>query len=245
MSLRLLVFLYSTSVFAQLVIGGSGGGGGSSNPGNNPYSCTVSATAGPLACNHGLGTTTPWVSCYDGAGNLLGSTGASTSVTSVVATSSNIATITFSGVTSGVCSITTGGVGPQGATGSTGGTGPSVTYRIAGYEVGTENGIALVTGDLTSHGILNNDLNTKTLTEIMCLSDAGSQTVLVKINGGANVMTMVCVNPINYGTTDGTTGYAVAGNMTTSTITSHQQLDLSGTANTTTKNIKLQIWGHQ
>jgi hypothetical protein len=90
--------------------------------GTPPYSCAVSAVSS-IACTHNLGTLQPWVACYDGSGNLLGSTGAATSVTSVVATSVSVATLTFSGVTTATCKISSGGMGPAGATGAAGGAG--------------------------------------------------------------------------------------------------------------------------
>ena len=116
----------------------SGGGGGASGPsgpsgptGTAPYTCTVSGVSS-IACTHNLGTSQPWVTCYDGSGNILGGSSASTSVTNIVATSANVATITFSGTTTGVCKISTGGQGPTGATGATGATGPSGPSGVTG-----------------------------------------------------------------------------------------------------------------
>lgn len=104
-----------------------------SGAGTAPFTCTVTAVSS-IVCTHSLGTTTPWVVCFDGSGNQLGSTGAATSVISVVATSSNVATITFSGTTTGSCVISTGSTGPIGATGSTGATGAtgSSTGNVTG-----------------------------------------------------------------------------------------------------------------
>jgi hypothetical protein len=90
--------------------------------GNAPYSCTLAGVSS-IACTHNLGTATPGVWCYDASGNMLGGTGATTSVTSVVATSINVATLTFSGSTTGACLISTGSMGPQGAVGPTGAAG--------------------------------------------------------------------------------------------------------------------------
>lgn len=90
------------------------------------YSCSIANSAGPVTCTHNLGTSQPWVSCYDASGNMLGSSGASTSVTSVVASSASAAAITFSGAEANrVCLISTGGMGPKGDTGATGATGPA------------------------------------------------------------------------------------------------------------------------
>lgn len=89
-----------------------------------PYSCPVSAVSS-IACTHNLGTSTPWVACYDGSGNMLGSAGTLAYVSSVVATSANVATITFSDTATATCVISTGSMGPTGATGATGPTGPA------------------------------------------------------------------------------------------------------------------------
>jgi hypothetical protein len=88
------------------------------------YSCAVTSSTS-VACSHSLNTVTPWVACYDGGGNLLGSSGTTSSVISVVATSANIATIGFSAATTGTCSIATGGMGPQGIQGPQGSTSAS------------------------------------------------------------------------------------------------------------------------
>lgn len=107
------------SAHAKYVWAAAGGGTGTA-----PYSCAVSAVSS-ISCTHNLSTSTPWVACYDGSGNMLGSTGASTSITSVVATSGNVSTITFSGTTTATCVISSGSMGPAGATGPTGPTGAS------------------------------------------------------------------------------------------------------------------------
>jgi len=96
----------------------------SSSGGTGTNLCTLTSGT-TLVVTHNLTTTTPWVSCYDGSGNMLGSTGASTSVTSIVANSASQATITFSGSTTGSCVISTGSIGPQGSTGATGPQGPT------------------------------------------------------------------------------------------------------------------------
>lgn len=104
------------------VLGGAVGAVGPMGPigaGNAPYSCGVTAVSS-IACTHSLGTSTPWVVCYDAGGNMLGSTASATSLVSVVATSSNIATLTFSGTTTAACSISTGSMGAAGGTGPAG-----------------------------------------------------------------------------------------------------------------------------
>ena len=119
------------------------------------------------------------------------------------------------------------------------------TVNVIGYEVGTENAsAALVTGDLTSHAIGLNDGNAKTLTEASCISDAGSQAVTVKI-GSTTLFSITCVAPGTYSrsTTDGSAGYIVAASMGSAAVGAGAQLDLSGTANTTTKDVKLHAYG--
>jgi len=248
------------------------------------YTCASNVCGGvsSVAVTHGLNTNTPWVTCYDAAtgGNQLGGSGASVYVSNIVATSANVATLTFSGTSPAgtTCQISSGSAGPQGpagatgatgaagangatgatgatgpagATGATGPTGPSVTYRVFAYEVGTENaGAAFATGDLTNHAIAINDGNTKTLTEATCLADAdgaSGQQITLTINGGATLFAITCRDSAHFsvGTSDGSTGYIVAGSMTTSSLTSHQRVDMSGTANGTTKDIKLHVYGHQ
>lgn len=117
--------------------------------------------------------------------------------------------------------------------------------KIGGYEVGSENASsALATGDLTSHSFIINDANPKTLSEASCVADAGSQTVTVSISGTA-AFTITCVPFSSYSAsaTDGSSGYITAASMSTTTITGHARLDLSATANGTTKDIKLHLWG--
>ncbi len=116
----------------------------------SPFSCTVSA-ASSVVCTHNLGTSEPWVACYDGSGNLLGGAGASTSVTGVVANSSNVATISFSGSTTGSCLLSTGGMGPTGATGATGATGPSggtILPTLYGGRLTLTSGVPVTTSDV-------------------------------------------------------------------------------------------------
>jgi hypothetical protein len=124
-----------------------------------------------------------------------------------------------------------------------GASGPPV--ELVGYEAGAENAsAALVTGDLTAHSIFVNDTATKAITEASCVTDAGSQTVVVKI-GATTMFSIVCTPYGTYSrtTTDGTTGYMIATSMTNTAIAAGAQFDLSGTANSTTKDIKLHIWG--
>jgi hypothetical protein len=117
--------------------------------------------------------------------------------------------------------------------------------KVAGYEVGGENAAAaLVTADLTNHAFAVNDASAKVLTEASCVSDAGDQTVVVKVSSTTK-LTIHCVAPASYSrsTTDGTTGYLNAAHITDTAIAVGAMLDLSGTANTTTKDLKLHIYG--
>jgi hypothetical protein len=119
------------------------------------------------------------------------------------------------------------------------------TVAIGSYEVGSENASsAFATADLTAHGFKINDVNPKTLTEASCISDAGSQAVTVKI-GATTLFSITCVAPGSYSasTTDGSTGYIIAASMGSTAIAAHAMLDLSGTANGTTKDVKLHVYG--
>jgi hypothetical protein len=120
----------------------------------------------------------------------------------------------------------------------------SAGVKAFGYEVGSENAsAAFATADLTNHSILINDSNAKTLTEASCITDAGSQTVTVKI-GSTTLFSITCVAFGSYSrsTTDGSTGYIIAASMGSTALTAGAQVDLSGTANGTTKDIKLHAW---
>ena len=116
--------------------------------------------------------------------------------------------------------------------------------KVIAYEVGTEDGDALTTTNLTNHAIEVNDANAKTLVEASCISDAGSQAVTVNI-GGTTLFSITCVGPGTYSasTTNGSTGYIIAASMGSTAVGAHTQLDLSGTANTTTKDVKLHVYG--
>lgn len=83
------------------------------------YSCTVTAT-GALDCTHNLNTLTPWVVCYDALGRMLGSSGTDAILTGVIATSANVASLTFSDVTTATCVISSGAMGGKGDTGAKG-----------------------------------------------------------------------------------------------------------------------------
>jgi hypothetical protein len=116
--------------------------------------------------------------------------------------------------------------------------------QLGGYEVGAENAAAaLVTADLTNHAFIVNDANAKTLVEASCISDAGDQEVTVKISS-TTLFSIHCVGPGTYSasTTDGSTGYIIAASMSSTAVGVHTQLDLSGTANTTTKDVKLHVY---
>lgn len=134
----LIAFLVLAPLTPQIPIyiaGGSGAGGSSSTP----YSCTVTAVSS-ISCTHNLGILNPIVVCTDASNVQLGSTGTTSSVTSISATSSNIAAIIFSGTTTGICLISSGGMGPIGSTGATGATGPagSSTGDVLGPATNTD-----------------------------------------------------------------------------------------------------------
>ena len=116
---------------------------------------------------------------------------------------------------------------------------------IGGYEVGSENATSpLASGDLTSHSIVVNNTTAKTLTEASCVSDNGAQTVTVSMRGNA-LFTITCVAFGSYSVSpaDGSAGYILASSMVSTSVPANAQIDLSGTANGTTKDIKLHIYG--
>jgi hypothetical protein len=120
---------------------------------------------------------------------------------------------------------------------------PSQNVNVLSYEVGAENATAaFVTADLTNHAAAVNDSNAKTLVEATCISDAGSQNVTAKI-GGTTLFTITCVAPGSVSGTGGSAGFIVAGSMTNTAIAANSQVDLSGTANGTTKDVKLFVYG--
>lgn len=117
--------------------------------------------------------------------------------------------------------------------------------KLGGFWLGADDAAAaLTTTNLTNPSFFISDSTLHTLSEASCVSDAGDQTIVIKI-GATTYITMHCVAPGSYSTatTDGTTGYIIAASMTTTAIAAHARLDLSGTANATTKAIKLFIYG--
>jgi hypothetical protein len=100
------------------------------------------------------------VTCNDASGNELGGLTATTTVTDIVATSTNVATVTFSAATTGTCRISnaqsgsiglTGGTGPTGPTGASGATGPTGAGGSTGPTGPSgASGIGVLTGDVTN-----------------------------------------------------------------------------------------------
>lgn len=122
------------------------------------------------------------------------------------------------------------------------------SYLHWGYEVGSEttSAVALVTADLTSHGFVINSGNSATLLEASCWVDSASSTQAVTVKSGSTTMfTITCSNSINYSTTNGSAGYIAKASMTNSTLAAHTPLDLSGTANAASKDLKLHIYASQ
>ncbi len=158
--------------------GGVGGAGA--------VTCTVTAVSS-IACTHNLGTgsNVPWVICNDSGGNELGGLTASTFVTDIKATSTNVVTISFSGATTGVCLISTGNQGPQGAVGATGPAGDS--HRTVCIPFGSKNATAV----LADADLADNDLYPivlpSTLIEVTVRGDAGTPSVFVGRDRGGSV----------------------------------------------------------
>ncbi len=121
-----------------------------------------------------------------------------------------------------------------------------VSLRIGNYEVGSENASTpFTTADLTSHAFSINDSSVKIVKEASCISDSGDQIVTIKI-GATIVFSIHCVTTGVYdpNITDGSTGYVEGSYILSNTVVAHAQLDLSGTANGITKDIKLHIYGN-
>ena len=119
------------------------------------------------------------------------------------------------------------------------------TAKMGGYKaIGTGGSGVLVDADITAVGFYINDAVAKTLVEASCVSDAGDQTVTVKI-GATTLFAIHCLAAASYSrsTTNGTTGYIIAASMTNTAVAAGALLDLSGTANTTTKNVTIHLWG--
>lgn len=116
------------------------------------------------------------------------------------------------------------------------------SIRILGYDlVGTGTAGVLQAADFTAaFAVSVNDGNAKTLTEASCISDTGSQTITVSV-GGSTRFTMTCVVKASYSraTTDGSTGYIIAASMTNTAVVAGAVLDITGTANGSTKDCKV------
>ncbi len=153
-NLKLALFLLLPFLALAQAPKPGGSGGGASGSVSTAYTCVVSAVSS-VACTHNLNTSYPWAVCYDSSGNMLGGSGASTAVTGVVATSANIATVTFSGTTTGTCVVSSGSMGPAGANGAAGtngaagATGPAGTVPV-GAQFGGVGGTVIASGTYTS-----------------------------------------------------------------------------------------------
>jgi len=79
-----------------------------------------------------------------------------------------------------------------------------------------------------------------TFVSARCKSDAGNQTINVKI--GASVMFSIpCVNSINYAVAGGTAGFIDAAHMASTAFASNAELSMSDVASGSTNDIKLVI----
>ncbi len=123
---------------------------------------------------------------------------------------------------------------------------PSTAVRILGDELpGTGTAGVLQAADFTAAFAASiNDANAKTLTEASCISDTGSQTIVVSVGGSAR-FTITCVVAGSYSrsTTDGSTGYISAASMTNTAVAAGAVLDITGTANGSTKDLKVFAYG--
>ena len=112
---------------------------------------------------------------------------------------------------------------------------------VFGCEKGVEDGAVFVDSDLVSNGFMINALAVPaTFVSARCKSDAGNQTINVKI--GASVMFSIpCVNSINYAAADGTAGFIGAAHMASTAFASNAELSMIDAASGSTKDIKLFI----
>ena len=120
------------------------------------------------------------------------------------------------------------------------------TVRVLGYEVmGSGTAGVLQAADFTgSFAAAINNADAKTLTEASCISDTGDQTIVVSVGGSAR-FTIHCVVAGSYSrsTTDGSTGYIIAASMTNTAVAAGAVLDVTGTANGSTKDLKVFAYG--
>lgn len=118
----------------------------------------------------------------------------------------------------------------------------TTNVKIAGYEVGSQNAsaVALVTSDLTSTHFAENLPVATTITRATCWADdSAGQLVTVKVGATAK-FTITCTSAQSG--TDGSAGIRTTG-FADAALAASDALDLSGTANTTTKDIKLFVFG--
>jgi hypothetical protein len=149
--------------------------------GTAPFTQVVTSVSS-IAITHNLGSSTPWVTCYDGSGNLLGGATATTFISNVVANSTNQVTVTFSGSTTGTCLVSTGSMGPAGSTGATGATGPAGSNGSNG----TNGAISQIQAN-GSNQTVEPKLNLKSGTNatVSCADNAGLSTdCTVSASGG-------------------------------------------------------------
>src|SRR6185436_15780951 len=148
-------------------------------------SCTASPTCGTnsnpcMVITHNFATGTsvaPWI--VAGAGADLGGLSSTVSVLDIVPTSTNVATVTFSGAFNGVVLISSGN--GSGAVGPTGPTGPvGNTTRVCDIVIGANNGAALVALDLAPQMKQCKVPAASTVVEIAVDADAGTSSVQVQ-----------------------------------------------------------------
>jgi hypothetical protein len=187
---------------------------------STPYSCTVSAVSS-IACTHNLGTVTPLVSCWDSINNLqAGSVGSAYSVTAIAPTSSNVATLTFSGSATGSCIISTGAIGPAGAAGSngaagaTGPAGPVSSYPGAGVALSTGSawGTSYTVGTAASNLVQLN--GSSQLPAVSAALLTGFPTLNQGTTGNAATATALAATPTLCATGQAPTGVLANGNAT-------------------------------
>lgn len=99
------------------------------------------------------------------------------------------------------------------------------------------SGVALTTAQLTQADLYVNMAPAATLKAAWCSTDSGSQTITLKNGATTMFSTLTCVAAPTTGTTNGSTGYLTS--FTSAAMAQFSRINLSATANGTTKRISL------
>lgn len=111
--------------------------------------------------------------------------------------------------------------------------------RTFGAILGADDpsGVALTTAQLTDLDIYVNLAPAATIKAAWCSTDSGSQTITLKNGATTMFSTLSCIASPTTGTTNGSTGYLTS--FTSTAMAQFSRINLSATANGTTKRISL------